>query len=149
MFLVRWISRLVAILTLAAILVVTAGPANAATGSVQVGPTATLVAGGTALDVPVTISLTCDEGFDSGIVDVFVTQARGTLAVSGLGTASFACTSETQNLTVRVFPFIGVFHAGPALANAALQQCRFEAGFGEVCYSTGISTSEVIMIRGG
>jgi hypothetical protein len=147
MFLLRGAPRLVAFLTLAAVLVVTAGPASAATGSVQVGPKATLVAHGVALDVPVTISLSCDEGFDVGLVDLFVVQARGTSVVFGSGQATFACTGETQNLTVRVFG--GVFHGGTALATASLLQCRFEAGFGLVCYRTDISTNEEVMIRGG
>jgi hypothetical protein len=148
MFRVRGVPRLAAILILASVLVVTAGPASAATGSVQVGPTATRIAGGVALDVPVTVSLTCDEGFDSGLVDVAVVQARGTSRVFGEGTASFACTGETQNLTVRVGG--GVFHGGSALAYAILLQCGFDPDFGAVvCSFTDISTSEVIMIRGG
>jgi hypothetical protein len=148
MFLVRGVPRLAAIVTFAAILVVTAGPANAATGSVQVGRTATLVAGGVALDVPVTITLDCDEGFDSGVVQLFVTQARGASVVSGEGAGSFACTGETQTITVRAFG--GVFHGGRALANAILLQCRFDPDFGAVvCFFTDISTSQEIMIRGG
>jgi hypothetical protein len=149
MFLVRGVPRLVAILTLAAVLVVTAGPASAATGSIQVGPTATLVANGAAVDVPLTVSLTCDEGFDSGVVNVFVTQTRGTSVVSGSAeSGSFACTGETQNLTVRAFG--GPFHGGPALVNATLLQCGFDPDFGAVvCSFTDISTSEEILIRGG
>jgi hypothetical protein len=150
MFLLRRIPRLAAILVLVAILVVTAGPANAATGSVQVGQTATLVEGGTALDVPVTVSLTCDEGFDFGVVDVFVMQALRDTRVLGQGqSAPFACTGETQNLTVRVFSG-GVFHRGPALANAVILECGFDPDFGDIlCSRTDISTSEVIVVRGG
>jgi len=96
MFQVRWAPRLVGIVALATVLVVTAGPAGAATGSVQVGPTATRVAGRVALDVPVTVSLTCDEGFVVGLVDVSVVQARGTELIFGAGQATFACTGETQ-----------------------------------------------------
>jgi hypothetical protein len=148
MFLLRGVYRLVvAILTLAAVLVVAAGPATAATGSVEFGGTATRVANGVALDVPLTVSLTCDEGFEFGAVDVSVTQPRGTSVVFGSGQSStFACTGETQNITVRVFG--GVFHGGPALATAVVQQCRFEEGFGLVCTQTDISSSEEIIIRG-
>jgi hypothetical protein len=141
----RVLPRLVAILTLVAAGVVVAVPAGAATGSVQVGPTAALVANGVALDLPVTISLACDEGFTSGVVDVFVTQARGTEVIFGEGIASFTCTSEAQRLDVRVFG--GVFHGGPALGAATLLQCRFEEGCGTVCYYTGISTNGEILIR--
>jgi hypothetical protein len=149
MFLVRWIPRLVAILTLAAVLVLAAGPAGAATGSVQVGPTARLVALGVAVDVPVTVSLTCDEGFDSGIVDVTVAQARGKTTVFGEGqSAPFACTGETQNLTVRVFPFVGVFHGGQALANAVVLQCQGVSP-NLTCSFTDIGVNnEQITIRG-
>ena len=148
MFLVRWIPRLVAILTLAAVLVLAAGPAGAAAGSIQVGPTARLVALGVALDVPVTVSLTCDEGFDSGIVDVTVLQARGTAEVFGEGqSATFACTGETQSLAVRVFASGGVFHGGPALANAVALQCQ---GVGQnlTCSFTDIRVNRQITIRG-
>jgi hypothetical protein len=140
------ISRLVVVLTLAAAAVATAGPASAATGSVQVGPTAKLVANGVAVDVPVVVSLTCDEGFDSVFVDVFVSQARGTARISGEGWATIPCTGETQDVVVRVGG--GVFHGGPALVYATLLQCRLEEGFGQVCYFTDISTSEEILIRG-
>jgi hypothetical protein len=148
MFLLRGVSRLVlAILTLAAVLVVTAGPATAATGSVQFPGKATRVAHGVALDVPLTVSVTCDEGFELAVVGVFVTQARGTAVVSGSGQSStFTCTGETQNITVRVFG--GVFHGGRALATAVVQQCRFEEGFGLVCTQTDIIINEEIQIRG-
>jgi hypothetical protein len=148
MFPVRWVPRLVAILALAAVLVLTAGPAGAATGSVQVGPKATSVALGVALDVPVAVSLTCDEGFDFGIVDVVVLQSRGTLFTFGQGqSALFPCTGETQNLIVRVFASGGVFHGGPALAIATLLQCQgVPPNVG--CSFTDITTQEEITIRG-
>jgi hypothetical protein len=146
MFPVRRIPRLVAILALAAVLVLTAGPAGAATGSVQVGPTATRVANGVAVDVPLTISLTCDEGFDVGAVDFKVAQARGTSLITGSGFTTFACTGETQNLTVRAGG--GVFHGGPALVSASLLQCQ-GVGADLTCFFTDITTSEEIRIRGG
>jgi hypothetical protein len=149
MFLLRGVYRLVvAMLTLAAVLAVTAGPATAATGSVEFGATATRVANGVALDVPLTVSLTCDEGFEFGEVNVAVTQARGTSVVSGSGQSStFACTGETQNITVVVSG--GVFHGGPALGSATILQCLFVEGFGLVCTQTDIFINEEIRIRGG
>jgi hypothetical protein len=148
MFLLRGVSRLfVAIVAVAAVLVVTAGPATAATGSVDFGGTATRVANGVALDVPLAVSLTCDEGFESGVVSVSVTQARGTSVISGSGQSStFTCTGETQNITVRVFG--GVFHGGRAVATGTVLQCRFQEGFGLVCTQTDITSSEEIIIRG-
>jgi hypothetical protein len=148
MFLLRGVSRLfVAIVALAAVLVVTAGPATAATGSVDFGGTATRVANGVALDVPLTVSLTCDEGFEFGVVSVLVTQARGTSVITGSGQSSaFTCTGETQNITVRVSG-VGVFHGGPALATATVLQCGFQE-LGLVCFLTGITVSEEIRIRG-
>jgi hypothetical protein len=148
MFLLRGVYRLfVAMLTLAAVLVVTVGPATAATGSVDFGDTATRLANGVALDVPLTVSVTCDEGFELAVVNVSVAQARGTSVISGSGQSStFACTGETQNITVRVFG--GVFHGGPAVATASVLQCRFVEGFGLVCTQTDINNSEEIIIRG-
>jgi hypothetical protein len=143
MFRVRRIPWLVAIVSLLAILVAVAGPAGAATGSVQLAPRARSVALGVALDVPVTVSLTCDEGFDSGSVDVVVTQSL----VRGRGeSAPFACTGETQNLTVRVFG--GVFRPGSALASAELLEC-VGSGITRACLFTDISTSREIRILGG
>jgi hypothetical protein len=143
---VRKVPQLVAVLALAALLVATAGPASAATGSVQVGPRATRVALGVALDVPVTASLTCDEGFTVGLVDVVVLQQRGTAVTFGEGQATFACAGEPQNLTARAFG--GVFHGGPALVNASLLQCQ-GAGADLTCFRTDISTNREIIIVGG
>jgi hypothetical protein len=145
MFLLRGIPRLAAVILGLGAILVTAGPASAVTGSVQAGPTATLVAHGVALDVPVTFTLTCDEGFEFGVVSLFVTQARGVSVVSGSSEETFTCTGETQTITVRVFG--GVFHGGTAVANARLLQCRVEEGF-LTCSQTDISSSDVIMIRG-
>jgi hypothetical protein len=146
MFKLRGISRLiVAILGIAAVVAVTAGPASAATGSVQVGPTANIVARGVALDVPVTVSLTCDEGFDVGLVDLSVLQARGTAVIFGSGQQTFTCTGVTQTVTVRAFG--GVFHGGTALVTAGLLQCFNDAG-GLFCSRTDITTNEETQIRG-
>jgi hypothetical protein len=143
---VRRVPQLVVVLALAALLVATAGPAGAATGSVQVGPRAKRVALGVALDVPVTASLTCDVGFTTGLVDVVVVQSRGTVVTFGEGQATFACAGETQNLTVRVGG--GVFHGGPALVNATLLQCQ-GVGADLTCFFTDISTNREIIIVGG
>jgi hypothetical protein len=146
MFVLRRIPRLVvAILSLAAILVVTAGSANAATGSLQVG-TGTRVAGGVALDVPVTVTLVCDEGFDVGAVDLSVAQARGTSVIFAQGQGTFACTGDTQTVTVRVGGE-NVFRGGRALATASLLQCQ-DTEFGLLCSSTGIFISQEFKIRG-
>jgi hypothetical protein len=146
MFLLRGVSRLiVSILGIAAVVVVTAGPASAATGSVQVG-TATRVAGGVALDVPVTVTLVCDEGFDVGAVDLSVSQARGTSVISAQGQRTFPCTGDTQTVTVRVGGS-NVFRGGTALAVASLQQCQ-DTEFGLLCASTGIFVSQEFKIRG-
>jgi hypothetical protein len=99
-----------------------------------------------AVDVPVTVSLTCDEGFDFGVVDVFLSQARGTSAAFGSAESGpVACTGETQNLTVRVFG--GVFHGGQALAGATVLQCQGVSP-NAVCEFTDIRTSQEIKIRG-
>jgi hypothetical protein len=139
---IRWALPLVPIVALAATLA-TAGPASAVTGSIQIGPTVTIVAR-VALDVPVTASLTCDQGFDFGEVVVDVEQARGTSVVSSEGQAAISsCTGGTQNVTVQV---IGVFHGGAALAFAHFLQCTSTGGF---CAETTVQASQQIMIRGG
>jgi hypothetical protein len=148
MFPVRRIPWLVAIVSLLALVVAVAGPAGAATGSVQLAPRAKSVALGVAVDVPVTVSLICDEGFDSGIVDVFVQQSRdNTLVVGESQSAPFACTGETQNVTVRVGGS-GVFRPGLALANATVLEC-VGSGVNRTCSFTDISTSREIRILGG
>ncbi|HEY5987399.1 MAG TPA: hypothetical protein VIV12_13650, partial [Streptosporangiaceae bacterium] len=110
-----------ALLTLVVVLLATAGSASAATGTIQVG-SGTLVARGAAVDLPVTVSLTCDEGFTSGLVDLFLSQAQGRTLATGEGRAQASCTGETQTVTVRVFSFGVPFHGGSALANATLLQ---------------------------
>jgi hypothetical protein len=147
MSLSRRVHRLAVLPVLVALLVVAAGPAGAVTGSVQVGPTATRVAAGAAIDVPLTITLVCDEGFDTGAVNVFVAQKRGTSLLTGTAQATFPCTGETQTVVVRVVG--GPFHGGPAVVNATLLQCRFDPEFGDVvCFFTDISTSEEVLVRG-
>jgi hypothetical protein len=139
------VHRLLVLPVLAALLVVAAGPAGAVTGSVQVGPTATFVAQGAAIDVPLTITLTCDEGFTTGAVNVFVAQSRGNALVTGDAQAIFPCTGETQTVVVRVVG--GPFRGGPALVTAALLQCQ-GAGADLTCFFTDITTSEEVLVRG-
>jgi hypothetical protein len=151
MFTVRRAVQLAVALTVAAVVVVPGIPANAASGSVQAGPRAKLVAGGVAVDVPVAISLICDQGFDSGVIIAAVTQARGAAVVLGDGDASFACADDTQSVTVRVVGSgeAAVFHGGRALFQASLSQCGFDPDFGEiVCSPTDIRTSQEILITG-
>jgi hypothetical protein len=136
-----------AILTLAAVSVVTAAPAGAVTGTVQFPRPATLVEHGLEVDVPVTVAVTCDEGYDLAIINVFVSQARGTAAVFGQGQSSpVSCAGEPQNLTVQVFG--GVYHGGSALATAAVMQCRSEPDFGLTCAETQLIGRATIRIRG-
>jgi hypothetical protein len=145
MSLPRRVHRLAVLPVLAALLVVAAGPAGRGDGSVQVGPTATLVAQGAAVDVPLTITLTCDEGFTTGAVNVFVAQSRGNALFTGNAQATFPCTGEAQTVVVRVVG--GPFRGGPALVNAALLQCQ-GAGADLTCFFSDISTSEEVLVRG-
>jgi hypothetical protein len=136
----------VALLSLVVILFATAGSASAATGTIQVG-SATLVARGAAVDVPVAVSLTCDEGFDVGILQLALSQAQGRTLASGEGAAQVSCTGETQIVTVRVFSGNAPFHGGSALAIAGFLQCQ-SVGGELFCSPTGISISQEIRIRG-
>ena len=142
----RWPLRVVALLALLALLVITAGPANAQTGTIEVGPTAKRVARGAAVDVPFTVSLTCEEGFDVGLVQVDVVQAQGQRLVRGSGEETFTCNGTTQTVTVRAVAGNAPFHGGSALVTATLLQCQdFDGGL--LCEPTGIDTSEQIRIR--
>jgi hypothetical protein len=147
MFRFRWFPRLLALLTLGVVLSATVGSASAATGTIHVG-SGRLVARGAAVDVAVTVSLTCDEGFSSGVVDLFLSQAQGRTLATGEGSAQVSCTGEVQTVTVRVFAGSAPFHGGSAVANAILLQCQFDPAFGLVCSQTDIGTSQVIMISG-
>jgi hypothetical protein len=100
---------------------------------------------GAAVDVPLTITLTCDEGFTTGAVNVFVAQSRGNALFTGNAQATFPCTGEAQTVVVRVVG--GPFRGGPALVNAALLQCQ-GAGADLACFFTDISTSEEVLVRG-
>jgi hypothetical protein len=142
----RLVPRLVALLALVAVLFVTAGSARAATGTIQVG-SATLVARGAAVDVPVAVSLTCDEGFDTGLIQLGVSQAQGRTLAGGEGAALVSCRGETQVVTVRVFASSAPFHGGSALASARLLQCQ-SVGGELFCSPTGIGTSQEFRIRG-
>ena len=143
----RWPLRVAALLSLLALLFITAGPANAQTGTIAVGPTAKLVARGAAVDVPFTVSLTCDEGFDVGLIQADVIQARGQRLVRGSGEQTFTCDGTTKTVTVRVVAGNAPFHGGSALVTAALLQCQdFDGSF--LCEPTAIDTSEEIRIRG-
>jgi hypothetical protein len=147
MYRMRLFLRLVTLLALMAVLFVTAGPANAQTGTIQVGPTAKLVARGAAVDVPFTVSLTCEEGFDVGLVQASVVQPRGQRLVTGSGEETFTCDGTTQTVTVRVFAGNAPFQGGSALVNASLLQCQDFNG-GLLCEPVGIDTSQQIRIRG-
>jgi hypothetical protein len=143
----RVVPRLVALLTFVVVLFVATVSASAATGSIQVGTTAKLVAGGVAVDVPLTVSLTCDEGFEVGIVEASVVQAHGGTLTSGSGQETFTCNGAPQTVTLRAFAGTRPFHGGRALVNADLLQCiDFDGSF--LCELTGITTSEEIRISG-
>jgi hypothetical protein len=147
MYRMRWPLRVVALLFLLALLFITAGPANAQTGTIAVGPTAKLVARGAAADVPLTVSLTCEEGFDVGIVEVTVLQAQGRRLVTASGQETFTCNGTIQTVTVRAVALNAPLHGGSALVNADLLQCQdFDGSF--LCEITGIDTSEEIRISG-
>jgi hypothetical protein len=136
----------VALLSLVVVLFAVAVSASAATGSIQVGPAST-VARGAAIDVPVATSLTCDEGFDVGIIDLHVSQAQGRTLATGEGAAQVSCRGETQVMTVRVFSSNAPFHGGSALASARFLQCQ-SVGSELFCSPTGIGTSQEFRIRG-
>ncbi len=142
----RRLPRLAALLAFAVVLSV-AGSASAAVGSVHIAATAQLVARGAAADIKLTATLTCDEGFDFGIVEANVTQAHKGRLAKAFGQTRFACDGTPQTVILRASPGEIPFHTGPALVDADLLQCQSVSGGGGICEFTGIETSEVTRIR--
>jgi hypothetical protein len=147
MYRMRLLLRVATLLALVAVLFVTAGPAAAQTGTIEVGPTARRVARGAAVDVPFTVSLGCEEGFDVGLVQASVVQAQGRRLVGGSGEETFPCDGTTQTVSLRVVAGNAPFHGGSALVTASLLQCQdFDGGL--LCEPVGIDTSQQIRISG-
>jgi hypothetical protein len=108
--------------------------------SVEVGDTATLVARGAAVLVPVEVR--CPAGTAFGSVNVEVTQRAGSRIASGFGgTSDFVCTGATQVVHVLVNAQDQAFKKGPAVAEASLFVC---GDFG--CASVG-DTEEISIER--
>lgn len=143
----RLVKPVVAVPALAAIFLLGAAPAGAITGSVQFTGPATLVAHGVAIDVPATASATCDAGYDFAILDIVVTQSRGTIGAYGESqSAAFPCDGQPHNLTTRLPG--GIFHGGIALASAFILQCGGDPEFGLSCAYTDVHANQEIKIRG-
>jgi hypothetical protein len=107
--------------------------------SVEIGDTATLVARGAAVLVPVEVR--CPAGATFGSVVVEVTQRAGSRIASGFGgTSDFACTGATQTVYVLVNAESQAFKKGPAVAETSMFVC---GDFG--CAS--VSDTEVIDIE--
>jgi hypothetical protein len=101
-------------------------PASAAQAqeilSFEVG-TGTLLAGGAAVTVPVTVSCVSDaDGPASGTFSVDLIQRRGQTLVRGGSGASFTCTGAPQTISLFV---VGdrPFKSGEAVFNAFIQVC--------------------------
>ena len=116
-------SRIAAV-ALAAALVTTAAPAQAAPASlVSAGP-GILVADGAAVDVPVTFVCDTDPALIIAIPVVQLTQrvSDGRIAGGG-GNDQLSCTKRAQTVTIRVIPNLMAFNEGAAAASLILQTC--------------------------
>jgi hypothetical protein len=122
-----------------------AGPVRPAVGfhsppevlSVEVGDTATLVARGAAISVPVEV--VCPAG-SSGFLSVNVSQRAGSRIASGFGgTGDFLCTGTTQIVNVTVTAQDLAFKRGTAVASSTLNV--FSPFFGQ-----SVTDEEIIQI---
>ena len=114
----------IAAVALAAALVATAAPAQAAPSTlVSAGP-GILVADGAAVDVPVTFVCDTDPALVTAIPVVQLTQrvSDGRIAGGG-GNDQLSCTKKAQTVTIRVIPNLMAFNEGPAAASVLLQTC--------------------------
>lgn len=122
-----WVSAVAAIGAGAALAV--AGPALPAVGDssppgafieVEVGDSATILAKGAGVVVPVDV--TCPAG-TTGFLNINVTQARGRFTANGFAYEEVACTGETQTVLVTVSAQSGAVKRGQALVDAQLTSC--------------------------
>ncbi len=107
---------------------VTSGPAVAFFSGglfldVQVESSATLVARGAAVDVP--LEVTCN-ATGTAFVSLSLTQRSGSGVASGFGSTSVGCTGSGQQIVVRVLPSSAgkTFKQGTAVATAEISGCN-------------------------
>ena len=90
--------------------------------SLNIGDSATLVAKGAAVTIPVSVRCPADSPFQS--VSVQVTQRAGSKIASGTGgTSDFACNGATQTVNVQVNAQGMAFKKGTATAQASMFAC--------------------------
>ena len=128
---------------LAAIVVSTASPAQAVPATlVSAGP-GILVAGGAAVDVPVTFVCDTDPALTIAIPVVQVTQrvSDGRIAGGG-GNDQLSCTKQAQTVTIRVVPNMMAFNEGAAAASVYLQTCSAQFQCTTVINNTEITLAK-------
>ncbi|WP_146072340.1 hypothetical protein [Arthrobacter sp. Y81] len=128
---------------LAAMLVTTASPAQAAPATlVSAGP-GILVADGAAVDVPVTFVCDTDPALIIAIPVVQVTQrvSDGRIAGGG-GNDQLSCTKQAQTVTIRVVPNMMAFNEGAAAASVYLQTCSAQFQCTTVINNTEITLAK-------
>jgi hypothetical protein len=134
----RFVRLIILALTLGLLTVLV--PAGAASAQeitrLAIGDSATLLANGAAVRVPVTVM--CSGG--RGDVGVSVAQRRGREVIRGSGGAALTCDGRARTYNVVVFADFRPFKVGEAVAFASVFICsEFDCVFA--------STSEVIQIR--
>jgi hypothetical protein len=123
----RLVVRIVALVALASILVSAQAPSAVAqptSATAELGQTATLVAKGAAVQVPVTYSCSSDAAF--GAIQLFATErVGGNRTASGSGsTFDVTCDGAQHTALVTVTSGNGVaFHQGTAIVQGSFQAC--------------------------
>ena len=93
------------------------GNASPPAAAVQLGSTATLVAKGAGVDVPVQV--TCPSG-DFGNLNVTLTERTGKDIAQAFGSTPVTCNGGAQNVVVPLTAQLHPFKTGTALGSASL-----------------------------
>ena len=121
--------------------VVPAAAANAAvSGSVDIGETATLLARGAGVSVPVTVTCISDLPLAYGYVNVSITQRQGQTLVQGSNSTQVRTCDGTPQVYTVVITGSRPFKAGEVVASSTLEFCDTEY----TC--TSATTSKTILI---
>lgn len=95
------------------------GQSSPPASAVQLGSTATLIAKGVGVQVPVQVTCPADV-FEPATLSVGLSEKAGKGIVQGGGSTSVTCTGSSQNVVVTVSAGVKAFKAGTALATASL-----------------------------
>jgi hypothetical protein len=145
----RWVLRWLVLLAAATMSIsattLAQAQANVAVDIVAVGEPR-LVARGAAVNVPITITVECDDAvFEYGYVDASLTQRRAQRNIFGYGSRPLSCGTQTYNVLVRGDQ---PFKTGSAVLDASAYACFSFPDTGEVRCVGDTLFQEVTIRRG-